>query len=134
MLSVGSVLQMDVSVLFCQAEPVDQTRPRHCPHQVWRHLHCPLPQPGVNSVQQTGKKLSGFITQLVFVMSSNLCLQAGALVHIYTDGSVLLTHGGTEMGQGLHTKMIQVPEFNNIVALFKSCLFYNFELISSIIF
>ncbi|KAF4083783.1 hypothetical protein AMELA_G00121330 [Ameiurus melas] len=34
--------------------------------------------------------------------------QAGALVHIYTDGSVLLTHGGTEMGQGLHTKMVQV--------------------------
>ncbi|XP_053315311.1 xanthine dehydrogenase/oxidase [Spea bombifrons] len=34
--------------------------------------------------------------------------QAGALIHIYTDGSVLLTHGGTEMGQGLHTKMIQV--------------------------
>ena len=34
--------------------------------------------------------------------------QAGALIQIYTDGSVLLTHGGTEMGQGLHTKMIQV--------------------------
>ena len=34
--------------------------------------------------------------------------QAGALVHIYKDGSVLVTHGGTEMGQGLHTKMIQV--------------------------
>uniref|UniRef100_A0A1Y1M1D6 Xanthine dehydrogenase n=1 Tax=Photinus pyralis TaxID=7054 RepID=A0A1Y1M1D6_PHOPY len=34
--------------------------------------------------------------------------QSGALVHIYKDGSVLLTHGGTEMGQGLHTKMIQI--------------------------
>ncbi|KAK5644720.1 hypothetical protein RI129_006020 [Pyrocoelia pectoralis] len=34
--------------------------------------------------------------------------QTGALIHVYTDGSVLLTHGGTEMGQGLHTKMIQI--------------------------
>ncbi|GAM28786.1 hypothetical protein SAMD00019534_119620 [Acytostelium subglobosum LB1] len=34
--------------------------------------------------------------------------QAGALVHVYTDGSVLVTHGGTEMGQGLHIKIIQI--------------------------
>ncbi|KAI9820709.1 MAG: hypothetical protein M1827_005078 [Pycnora praestabilis] len=34
--------------------------------------------------------------------------QAGALVHIYHDGSILLAHGGTEMGQGLHTKMTMI--------------------------
>lgn len=34
--------------------------------------------------------------------------QAGALLHIYTDGSLQLNHGGTEMGQGLHTKVAQV--------------------------
>ncbi len=34
--------------------------------------------------------------------------QAGALVHIYTDGSIQANHGGTEMGQGLHTKIGQI--------------------------
>ena len=34
--------------------------------------------------------------------------QAGALLHIYTDGSIQVNHGGTEMGQGLHTKIGQI--------------------------
>ncbi|RKQ35352.1 xanthine dehydrogenase molybdopterin binding subunit [Kocuria tytonis] len=50
------------------------------------------------------------VTPVKFGISFNLTAfnQAGALVHVYRDGSVLINHGGTEMGQGLHTKMRQV--------------------------
>ena len=40
--------------------------------------------------------------------TATLFNQAGALVHVYTDGSVQVNHGGTEMGQGLHTKVCQI--------------------------
>ncbi|MCA0243006.1 MAG: xanthine dehydrogenase molybdopterin binding subunit [Proteobacteria bacterium] len=50
------------------------------------------------------------LTPVKFGISFNVVHlnQAGALVHIYTDGSVLVNHGGTEMGQGLNTKVAQV--------------------------
>ncbi|MEU5832794.1 xanthine dehydrogenase molybdopterin binding subunit [Streptomyces diacarni] len=50
------------------------------------------------------------LTGVKFGISFNLTAfnQGGALVLIYKDGSVLINHGGTEMGQGLHTKMLQV--------------------------
>ncbi len=40
--------------------------------------------------------------------TATLFNQAGALVHVYLDGSIQVNHGGTEMGQGLHTKVAQI--------------------------
>jgi xanthine dehydrogenase large subunit len=50
------------------------------------------------------------ITPVKFGISFTATLfnQAGALVHVYLDGSVLVNHGGTEMGQGLNTKVAQI--------------------------
>ena len=52
--------------------------------------------------------LSILPTKFGIAFTAKFFNQAGALVHIYKDGSVLLTHGGTEMGQALHTKMISI--------------------------
>ncbi|MFW9615634.1 xanthine dehydrogenase molybdopterin binding subunit, partial [Aquabacterium sp.] len=50
------------------------------------------------------------LTPVKFGISFNVVHlnQAGALVHVYSDGSVLVNHGGTEMGQGLNTKVAQM--------------------------
>ena len=50
------------------------------------------------------------LTPVKFGISFNVkhLNQAGALVHVYLDGSILVNHGGTEMGQGLNTKVAQV--------------------------
>ena len=50
------------------------------------------------------------LTPVKFGISFNVqhLNQAGALVHVYGDGSILVNHGGTEMGQGLNTKVAQV--------------------------
>mmetsp|Transcript_3741 Transcript_3741/g.9789 ORF Transcript_3741/g.9789 Transcript_3741/m.9789 type:complete len:1260 (+) Transcript_3741:181-3960(+) len=47
-------------------------------------------------------------TKFGIAFTAHFMNQGGALVHLYTDGTVLVTHGGTEMGQGLHTKVCQV--------------------------
>ncbi|KAK9157741.1 hypothetical protein Scep_004315 [Stephania cephalantha] len=47
-------------------------------------------------------------TKFGISFTSKFMNQAGALVHVYTDGTVLVTHGGVEMGQGLHTKIAQI--------------------------
>lgn len=50
------------------------------------------------------------LTPVKFGISFNVVHlnQAGALVHVYNDGSILVNHGGTEMGQGVNTKVAQI--------------------------
>jgi xanthine dehydrogenase large subunit len=59
---------------------------------------------------QTNTRRGIAITPVKFGISFNKTEynQAGALLHLYADGSIQLNHGGTEMGQGLHAKMLAV--------------------------
>ncbi|CAM0874142.1 unnamed protein product [Alopecurus aequalis] len=60
-------------------------------------------------------------TKFGISFTSKFMNQAGALVQVYTDGTVLVTHGGVEMGQGLHTKIAQVAASSLDIPL--SCVF-----------
>ncbi len=83
---------------------------------IWAELtdkaSVPARQAGIAefNATHTDTKRALAMTPVKFGISFNLTAfnQAGALVHVYKDGSVLINHGGVEMGQGLHTKMIQV--------------------------
>ncbi|MBH0085261.1 xanthine dehydrogenase molybdopterin binding subunit [Psychrobacter sp. SCQQ22] len=61
-------------------------------------------------VEGSDKRLGLALTPVKFGISFTVqhLNQAGALVHIYTDGSIQINHGGTEMGQGLYVKIAQI--------------------------
>jgi len=61
---------------------------------------------GENSILKKGIALTPVKFGISFTVQH--LNQAGALVHIYTDGTIHLNHGGTEMGQGLNTKVAQI--------------------------
>jgi xanthine dehydrogenase/oxidase len=62
-----------------------------------------------NSLNRWKKRGISLVNTMFGIAFTALHLnQAGALVHIYVDGSVLISHGGVEMGQGLHIKVMQV--------------------------
>lgn len=62
-----------------------------------------------NSTSRWKKRgLAVIPTKFGIAFTAKFMNQGSALVHLYTDGTVLVSHGGTEMGQGLHTKVCQV--------------------------
>jgi xanthine dehydrogenase large subunit len=83
--------------LITQLEKTARYRERRAEIAAWNRSHAVL-------------KKGIAITPVKFGISFTATLfnQAGALVHVYADGSVLVNHGGTEMGQGLHTKVGQI--------------------------
>jgi len=67
-------------------------RPQDSDRRVQRRASAHQTRPGDDA---------GQVRHLIHLTAFN---QAGALVHVYKDGSVLINHGGAEMGQGLHTR------------------------------
>lgn len=84
--------------------------------QLWNQLKlsCNFPRARVEvdefNTQNRWKKrgIAMIPTKFGISFTTKFMNQAGALVQVYTDGTVLVTHGGVEMGQGLHTKVAQI--------------------------
>mmetsp|Transcript_28945 Transcript_28945/g.42932 ORF Transcript_28945/g.42932 Transcript_28945/m.42932 type:complete len:708 (-) Transcript_28945:167-2290(-) len=82
----------------------------------WDQLHqtASIPQQRAsihkfNSTHRHKKRGLAFLpTKFGIAFTAKFMNQGGALVHLYTDGTILVSHGGTEMGQGLHTKVAQI--------------------------
>jgi xanthine dehydrogenase/oxidase len=100
----GDVAFFGQKLVGCQAE--------RCWQEVWESSAYPERRKAVEEFNKAHRfrKRGLAITPTKFGISftTKFLNQAGALVHIYTDGTVLVTHGGVEMGQGLHTKVAQV--------------------------
>jgi xanthine dehydrogenase large subunit len=83
--------------LLAQLEQTSNYRQRRRELEIWN---------AANPIIKRGLALTPVKFGISF--TATLFNQAGALVHVYTDGSVQVHHGGTEMGQGLHTKVAQI--------------------------
>jgi len=94
-------------------------------HHVWKELKksCEFEKllaevEAFNSQHRWKKRgLSMVPTKFGISFTTKFLNQAGALVQVYTDGTVLVSHGGVEMGQGLHTKMAQIAASEFGIAL-----------------
>ncbi|MDB5425043.1 MAG: xdhB [Phenylobacterium sp.] len=94
----GQVVTDSVSFeLMTELEASSDYRARRAAIQAWN---------ASNSWLKRGMALTPVKFGISF--TANHLNQAGALVHVYTDGSIHLNHGGTEMGQGLNVQVAQV--------------------------
>lgn len=93
-------------------QALDNARHLDCWTQVIENSEYHRRRLAVDEFNKTSKLrkrgISAVPTKFGISFTTKFLNQAGALVHIYTDGTVLLTHGGVEMGQGLHTKVAQI--------------------------
>ncbi|KAI0224328.1 Xanthine dehydrogenase [Lamellibrachia satsuma] len=97
-----------------QLQPESMLGGRHATEQLRtateRHQCLQQARSFITTIENRWKKRGIAITPVKYGIAFTVLAlnQSGALLHVYTDGSVLLAHGGVEMGQGLNTKMIQI--------------------------